>query len=71
MPPITNITEWLQKRLSTRLTPRQLYEKQDLFSIYVHSTPGFVHRDPDSIFYGRDIKSRCVVLAVAFSIVQS
>jgi hypothetical protein len=57
--PITNTTKWLQETLRTRLTPRQLYERQDLFSIYVHRTPGYEERIATSIFYGRDIAHRC------------
>lgn len=56
---ITNTTEWLQQQLDTHLTPRELYEKQELFSIYVHGKPGYTYRDRDSIFFGRDIKDRC------------
>lgn len=58
LPPISNTTEWLQRSLNTRLTPRELYEKQDLFSIYAHGAPGYIYRDPDSIFFGRDIRDR-------------
>lgn len=60
MQPITNTTRWLQRTLRTPLTPRELYERQDLFSIYVHRTPGFEERVQSSIFYGRDIEERCV-----------
>ena len=59
MQPITNTTQWLQQTLHTSLTPRQLYERQDLFSIYVHRTPGYSERVTSSIFYGRDVDDRC------------
>ena len=63
MQPIINTTQWLQSTLRTRLTPRQLYERQDLFSIYVHRTPGYRERVASSIFYGRDVEGRCAATA--------
>jgi hypothetical protein len=49
--------------LRTRLTPRELYEQQDLFSIYVHRTPGFEEKITTSIFYGRDVEGRYASVA--------
>lgn len=41
------------------MTGQQLYQKQKLFSIYVHRTPGEAGSPPGSIFHGRDIGNRC------------
>jgi hypothetical protein len=65
MQPITNTTRWLQQTLHTHLTPRDLYEQQDLFSIYVHRTPGYEEHVTSSIFYGRDIDNRCASASCA------
>jgi hypothetical protein len=36
-----------------------VYQQQDLFSIYLHRTPGAPDFHPDSLFHGRDIEDRC------------
>ena len=59
--PVANVTEWLQASLHTPLTPRQLYDRQRLFSIYLHRSPDAKHEwEPSSIFYGRDIADRSI-----------
>jgi hypothetical protein len=60
-PTITNVTGWLQEGCATRLTGRQLYERQSLFTIYVHRGPATPDPRHDSIFAGRDIASRCAL----------
>jgi hypothetical protein len=60
---ISNVTGWLHENCATPLTPRELYELQDLFSIYVHRSPTAKEAllAPEaSIFHGRDIPDRCV-----------
>jgi hypothetical protein len=58
-PSISNVTGWLQDTCLADMTPRQLYELQDLFSVYVHRMPGAPGADESSLFYQRDIKNRC------------
>ena len=58
-PVITNVTGWLQEGCSAGLTGRQLYEMQNLFSIYVHRSPGMASSPADSIFHNRDVPKRC------------
>jgi hypothetical protein len=43
------------------MTGEQLYNKQKLFSIYVHRGPGAAASEPGSIFHGRDIANRCAL----------
>ena len=63
MPPvIANVTGWLQENCLANMTPRQHYELQDLFSVYVHRAPGFKGADEKSLFYNRDIEDRCGTL---------
>jgi hypothetical protein len=58
---ITNVTAWLQEGCAAGLTGRQLYEMQNLFSIYVHRSPGKEGSPEDSIFYNRDVPKRCEI----------
>ena len=58
-PVIANVTGWLQENCGAKMTPRQHYELQDLFSVYVHRMPGFKGADETSLFYNRDMKNRC------------
>ena len=67
-PLITNVTGWLQEGCSAGLTGRQLYETQNLFSIYVHRSPGKEGSPEDSIFYKRDIPKRCAPAALRCSL---
>ena len=58
-PVIANVTGWLQENCGAKMTPRQHYELQDLFSVYVHRMPGFKGADETSLFHNRDIENRC------------
>ena len=61
-PVINNVTAWLQDGCQANLTGRQLYLQQDLFTIWVHRSPGEPGSDEDSIFYRREIPERCDIL---------
>ena len=37
-------------------TPHPLYAAQDLFSVYVHASPGFQGFNQRSVFHGREIE---------------
>ena len=63
MPKVANITDWLEQGCHAKLTGRELYAKQDLFSIYVHRSPGAPGALRESIFHGRDIEDRCAFCA--------
>jgi hypothetical protein len=59
-PLITNVAAWLEAGCQAReLSGSQLYAQQDLFSIWVHRSPGAHEAPPSSIFHGRDITDRC------------
>ena len=53
------MTGWLHGSCASRLKPRELYEKQRLFTIYVHRSPGAAPAHEDSIFADRDIPDPC------------
>jgi hypothetical protein len=56
---VSNVTAWLEEGCRAGLNGKQLYDKQDLFTIYIHRSPGASTSPPDSIFHGRDIEHRC------------
>lgn len=56
---VSNVSAWLQEGCRSGLNGKQLYDKQDLFTIYIHRSPGASASPPDSIFHGRDIEQRC------------
>lgn len=56
--PITNSTAWLQKHCSSKVTGRELYAVQDLYTIYVHRRLDAEPFLEDSIFSGREIYQR-------------
>lgn len=66
VPKVSNVTGWLQQGCHANMTGSQLYAKQDLFSIYVHRSPGEPGSPQDSIFYGRDIDDRCALATCWF-----
>ena len=67
VPKVANVSGWLQHVCAAGMTGQQLYEKQDLFSIYVHRSPGVTGAPEDSIFYERDIEHRCGACSVTVS----
>ena len=59
-PHIHNVTRFLEAGCAARLSSRQAYETQTLFTVYVHRKPGAEGAGPESMFHGRDIPERCV-----------
>lgn len=70
-PRITNVTGYLEEACVAGMSGARAYALQDLFTVYVHRSPGAPGAPPGSMFHGRDIPKRCAPGVRAAHVVHS